>query len=412
MAGKLAINGGEKSCSVQWPGWPIWGEEERKAISDVLDSGNLWRGPKVAEFEEKFAAFQDAKFGVTASSGSMALESALLGLGIEAGDEVIIPPYTFMATATAVIRNNGIPVFADIEGDTPCIDPDDIERKITEKTRGIIPVHMGGYVADMDRINQIAKARNLFVLEDACHSWGAKWNGKGTGALWNCGSFSFQHSKNITSAEGGITLTDDEELAEMIRSYTDCGRRPGKPWYWHACAGTNVRLTDLQAAILLAQLSRLEAQTEKRQANARILDEALGQIPCIRLPRAEPRITRQAYHLYGFRVDEQELGASRDAFVEALSAEGVPASPGYTMPLYRYMFFRHGDAQPQRGCQPFLATERDYGEVSCPVCEEVCASAVWMKHPLLLADEEGMRQIAAAVLKVCDNAEELVQRSA
>ncbi len=409
MAHKLAINGGKRSSLVEWPSWPVWGDEERRTVGALFDSGNLWRGPKVAEFEEKFAAFQDAKYGVTACNGSLALESALLALGVEAGDEVIVPPYTFMATVTSVVRANCIPVFADIDGGTLCIDPDDVERKVTDKTKGIIPVHVGGHVADMDRINQIAKAHNLFVLEDACHSWGSKWRGKGTGTLGDCAAFSFQNSKNITAAEGGITLTDNKDLAELIRSYTNCGRQEGKPWYWHACAGTNMRLTDIQAAILLVQLERLEHQGAKREANAKVLTAGLGTISGIDVMRSDPRITQRAYHFYSFRVNENILGISRDVFLEALNAEGIPATSGYTMPLYQAMFMKSGDDQVGRGCHPYAAAERDYEGVTCPVCEKACATTVWLKHHVLLADEDAMRDLVNAVEKICENASELRQ---
>ncbi len=405
---KLAINGGEKVCEVEWPRWPMWNDAHRKALDEVLESGKWWYGERVRQFEERFAAFQDAKYGVSVSSGSMGLEAGLLGLGIEAGDEVIVPAYTFMATAGAIVRVNAIPVFADIQSDTLCIDPDDIERKITDKTRGIIPVHLAGYVCDMDRINAIAEAHDLFVLEDACHSWGSKWKGKGTGALGDCGVFSFQDSKNLSCSEGGIVLTDDEKLAEDIRSYTNCGRREGKPWYYHENLGTNWRMTEFQGGLLLVQLDMLEAQTLKRQENAEILDAGLREIPGVITMKPEERMDRRAYHLYTFRIDEEVVGISRDRFVEALTAEGVPVSPGYTLPLYRFDFFRHGEPT-NRGCAPFLAADVDYADVTCPVCEHVCATAVWLKHAMLLTDASAMHSIVSAITKICENVEELTQ---
>jgi len=407
VAAKLAINGGSPSCNITWPSWPAWDQGERDALTDVLESGSWWYGTRVKEFEERFAAFQGAAFGVTATSGSTSLEASLLALGIEAGDEVIVPPYTFMATAVAAVRVNAIPVFADIQPDTLCLDPDDVERKITDKTRGIMPVHLGGYVADMDRLNAIAESRGLFVLEDACHSWGSQWNGKGTGTLGNGGVFSFQYSKNITAAEGGIMVTDDAALAENCRSYTNCGRREGKPWYYHENIGTNLRLTEFQAAVLLAQLDRLEQQNATRQDNGHILDEGLGQIPGILTMKPEPRMTRRAYHLYTFRVDPDVIGMSRDQFVKALTAEGAPATSGYTMPLYKFDFFKHGDEPGNRGCAPYLAQDTDYAGVSCPVCEEVCETTVWFKHAQLLSDTGAMAQIVQAVQKVVDNADEV-----
>ena len=407
---KLAINGGKKSCNCEWPKWPIWGDEERKALLGVLESGEWWYGKKVREFEEKFAEFQNAKYGVSCSSGTTGLEAALLALGVGAGDEVIVPPYTFMATASAVLRVNAVPVFADIQAHTLCIDPDDVERKITDKTKAVIPVHLAGYIADMDRLNEIAKKHGLAVLEDACHSWGGMWKGKGTGALGKCGAFSFQASKNLNSAEGGIILTDDEGLAEQCRSYTNCGRGKDRPWYEHYLLGSNLRLTEFQGALLLAQLSRLEEQTRTREANAGILNEGLKDIPGIITIENDPRITRRAYHFYPFRIEMDSLGITRERFIEALNAEGVPASEGYDRPLYRNPLFERTGEGPEHcpiSC-PYYGKKVDYTKVSCPVCEEILTDTVWIFHNVLLADRDSIRSIVAAISKVCENAGELL----
>ena len=405
----LAINGGKKACNYEWPRWPIWGEEERQALTGVLESGEWWYGKKVKEFEERFAAFQGARYGIACSSGTTALEAALLGLGVGAGDEVIVPPYTFIATVSAVLRVNAVPVFADIEPDTLCLDPADVERKITPRTKAILPVHVAGYIADMDRLGAIARTRNLAILEDACHAWGSQWRGKGAGALGNCGAFSFQLSKNITSGEGGIILTDDPELADLCRSYTNCGRGKDKPWYQHFLAGSNLRLTEFQAAILLAQLTRLEEQTLRRQANAEILTRGLRQIPGLITLRDEPRMTRRSYHFYPFRLDTERLGIPRSRFLQALSAEGVPAWEGWPYPLYANPLFERKGEGPEYcplSC-PYYGQKVDYSTTHCPVCEQVCADAVWIPHPVLLADEKAMQAVVAAVEKVCIYAKEV-----
>ena len=406
---KLAINGGEKMCANTWPTWPMWDDRERRALLDVLESGKWWYGERVKEFEAAYAAFQDARYGVTATSGTTALEAALLAIGVGAGDEVIVPPYTFVATASAVLRVNAVPIFADIEPHTLCIDPADVERKITPRTKAVIPVHLAGFVADMDRLNALAKVHHLAIVEDACHSWGGKWKGKGTGALGACGVFSFQASKNITSAEGGIMLTDDEEVAEQCRSFTNVGRRKGGAWYEHVLLGSNLRLTEFQAALLLAQLSRLEEHTLKREANAKILNRGLRDIPGIAVIEDDPRITRRAYHLYCFRLDQGKLGVTRERFLEALSAEGVPSTAGYTTPLYKNPLFQHRH-EGAKGCPvscPYHGHPVDYTAVSCPVCEQVCRDTCWIFHTALLADEQHMRGIVAAVSKVVENIAEL-----
>lgn len=407
---ELAINGGPKTCTNAWPSWPIWDDREREGLMSVLESGKWWYGDRVKEFESAYAAFQNARFGVTASSGTTALEASLLALGVGAGDEVIVPPYTFVATASAVLRVNAVPIFADIQPHTLCIDPDDVERKITHRTRAVIPVHLAGYVADMDRLNEIGRARRIAIVEDACHSWGSQWRGKGTGAVGTCGVFSFQASKNITSAEGGIMLTDDEDLAEQCRSFTNVGRRKGGAWYQHFLLGSNLRLTEFQAALLLAQLSRLEAHTLKRQANAEILIAGLRGLPGITPLENDPRMTRRGYHLFCFRIDAGVLGLTRERFLEALNAEGVPATAGYTTPLYKNPVFLRGE-QGADGCPvtcPYYDGQPvDYAQVCCPVCEQVCQDTCWIFHSVLLADEPAMHGIVAAIRKVVDHRGEL-----
>lgn len=410
--GKLAINGGDKACNYTWPRWPIWGDEERRNLSDVLESGDWWFGERIREFEEKYAAFQKAKYGVTASSGTTALETALLALGVGAGHEVIVPPYTFMATASAVLKVNAIPVFADIEPDTFCLDPDDVERKVTEKTKAIMPVHFGGFIADMDRLWEIARKHDLYIIEDACHAWGSEWNGKGAGALGHCGVFSFQQSKNITSAEGGIILTDDEDLADRCRSYTHCGRGKGKPWYQHFVMGSNLRMTEFQAAILLAQLTRLDAQTNRREETAAILNDMLRDLPGIAITKSDPRINRRSWHIYSIRVDSSVLGISRERFMEACQAEGAPICAGYPTPLYKNPLFEMTGDGPDRcpvSC-PFYGKKVDYSTVSCPVCEQVCLDTCWIVQQVLLAEDDAIRAIGTAIRKVCENVADLYGR--
>ncbi|MDD3927830.1 MAG: aminotransferase class I/II-fold pyridoxal phosphate-dependent enzyme [bacterium] len=199
---KLALLGGIPARKEPFAAWPVIEAKDRDRLLEVFDSGKWWYGEKVKEFEEKYAAFQDAGYGVTCCNGTVALEVVLLACGIGAGDEVIVPPYTFMATASAVLKANAVPVFADIELDTCNLDLEDVARKITDKTKAIVPVHIGGLPVDMDAFLKLAKQHKLVLIEDACHSWGSKWQGKGTGAIGDCGVFSFQMSKNITSGEG------------------------------------------------------------------------------------------------------------------------------------------------------------------------------------------------------------------
>jgi len=407
----LALFGGKKAMNRPIRSWPIFGKPEEKALLSVLHSGKWWYGEKVREFEQKFAAYQDAKFGISCVNGTAAIEIACIAAGVGAGSEVITTPYTFVATAAAPLRANAVPVFVDIEEDTVNIDPNKIEEAITPRTKAIIPVHFGGLPCDMDKINAIAKKHNLVVIEDAAHCWGTKWKNKGAGALGDMGTFSFQQSKNITSAEGGMVLTDNEELAEAARSYSNVGRSKKGGWYEHFRLGTNYRLTEFQAAILLCQLKRLPAHVEKREENAARLREGLGKIPGIKLLKRDKRVTQRSWHLFDFKfISEDFDGVSRSQFLAALKAEGVPCSGGYPFPLYRNPMFQRKMDGPA-GCPvscPYLKTKPiDYSSYNLPNVERACKEIVWLPHQLLLGTKRDMDRVVEAVRKIRDNARKL-----
>ncbi|MDD3926962.1 MAG: DegT/DnrJ/EryC1/StrS family aminotransferase [bacterium] len=407
---KLAILGGTPVRTEPFAVWPVISQEDRERLLSVFDSGKWWYGERVKEFEGKYAAFQDAKYGVSCANGTVALEVALLACGIRAGDEVIVPPYTFMATASAVLKVNAVPILADVDIDTCNLSPEDVERKITPRTKAVIPVHIGGLPVDMDAFRELAQEHKLALIEDACHSWGSKWRGKGTGAIGDCGVFSFQMSKNITSGEGGIMITDNEEIADTARSYTNCGRSKGGAWYEHHLMGSNLRMTELQAAILLGQLERLEEQTLRRERNAAYLDSLLWDISGISLIRNDPRATRRSYHMYIFRfLQEEWSGVSRGRFLEALQAEGVPCSDGYTIPLYKNPLFQQTGEGP-RFCPiscPYHGQPVDYRNMVCPNAERICREACWIPQSVLLAEERDMADIAQAVIKIWEKREDL-----
>lgn len=400
-----ALLGGGATCTFEWPGWPIHDRTEEDLLLEVLRSGRWWFGDKVRQFEADFAAFQGASYGVTCTNGTTAIEMGLRALGVLEGDEVIVPPYTFIATASAVVTIGAIPVFADIDPDTLCLDPADVARRITPRTRAVVPVHVAGRAADMGALMDLAKRHGLAVLEDAAHAWGSELEGAGLGTFGACGTFSFQVSKNITAGEGGILVTQDEELADLCRSYTHCGRVKGSAWYDHDVLGSNLRMTEFQAAVLLAQLARLGDQVARRARSAALLDELIGGVPGLRLLAPAPQMTRRSYHMYVFRVEEAALGITRDRFLEALQAEGVPASKGWYRPLYQNGVFRRAHHGPAHGIAAPLADKGvDYSRVSCPVCEQVCRDAVWIPQNVLLAEESRIRTLAVAVRKVVDSA--------
>ena len=413
----LAIFGGTPIRNKPFPAWPVFDQTEEDALLDVLRSGKWWRyaysetadqvgsrKSKVAEFQEAFARHQGAKYGIACANGTAALEVSLKALGVGPGDEVIVPAYTFVATATSVLMVNAVPIFADIDSDTFNLHPAAVERAVTSRTKAIIPVHFAGQAADMGVLLPIAQQHKLCVIEDAAHAHGGTWKGRGLGSIGDAGTFSFQASKNMTSGEGGLIITSDERCATLCESYTSLGRKSQAPWYEHYRLGWNYRMTEFQGAILLQQLKRLEAQNSRRRENAANLTRQLAHIPGIRTLRVPDYATRNSYHLYMFCLDDREFGVSRVNFLVALEKEGVPCSAGYAHPVYQNPMFLHRNFHAH-GCPPdgrHDAGGVDYAafEALCPNAERACREAVWLEHRLLLGEREDMDDIARAISKI------------
>ncbi len=408
MMAKLAVCGGMPVRTREFPKWPVRDIREEEALIDVVRSGEWGIGSRaVAEFDKKFAEFLGAKYAISCTNGTDAISIGLQALGIRAGDEVILPPYTFMATSTATLAVNAVPIFVDIDPDTYNIDPDKIEEAITDRTRAIIPVHIAGNPVDMDRIMRVAKKYDLRVLEDSAQAHGARWAGKMAGTIGDVGAWSFQSSKNVTSGEGGATATNDEKIFDRLFSFQNCGRvRTGK-WYEHHNMSGNHRLSAFQAAVLIVQLDRVEEYCVRREKNAAYLDSRLREIGGVEPTVMTPGATRHAYHLYIFRFNSEEFGGvSRNVFLKALQAEGVPCSEGY-VPLYKLPLFQHLD-ESWPALNKVSARYMDYSKVSCPVCERVCREeAVWLTQNMLIGDQSDMDDIAEAVAKIKGNLGEL-----
>ena len=406
---KLAINGGRPVREKPFPRWPIFDEKELKALKDVLESGVWGIGRmKKKEFEEKFASYQHAKYGVAVTNGTAALEIALRACGIGCGDEVITTPYSFMATVTAILYTNAIPVFVDIEPDTYNIDPRKVEDAITEKTKAILPVHIGGRPANMDELLKIAEKNNLYMIEDACQAWGSEWRGRRVGAIGNMGAFSFQSSKNVTSGEGGIIVTNDKELYVKAWSLHNCGRLPEGAWYDHYLPGGNYRMTEFQAAILLVQLERLDEHTRRRMENAKYLNGKLAKIDGIRVLEDDERITRNSYHLYIFRYNPEAFGGlPKEKVARAVQAEGIPVSVGYSKPLYKEPYLEYFKKCPL-SC-PYYGKSIDYSKLKLPIVEKACYSeGLWIGQNVLLGTKEDMDDIVTAFEKIKENLDELL----
>lgn len=427
----LALNGASPVRTKPFPDWPVHDQDEVKAVTQVVESGKWWRFAygtgveleesleagkisKVLEFSRAFAQHQEAQYGIAVANGTASLEIIFKALGIGPGDEVIVPAYTYVASASAVLQVNAVPIFVDIDQETYNLNPDLIEAAITPRTKAIEPVHFGGQPADMDKILQIAEKHDLFVVEDAAHAHGSEWHGRKVGALGHAGSFSFQGSKNMTSGEGGIILTNDANLAERCDSLLWVGREKGRPWYEFHRLGWNYRLTEFQAAILLVQLSRLKAQNERRMENARYLNERLAEIEGLTPLKWDSRTTKHSFHIYIIRYDAEKFrGAHRRKFVDALIAEGIPAFYGYPHPVYANPMFLNQEFYTH-GC-PVLCPYRDYIPVDysafaqqCPVAERAChEEALWLEHRLLLGDKQDMNDIVVALQKVVHHIDEL-----
>jgi len=416
----LALNGGTPVRTAPFSPWPVFDERESAALEEVLQSGKWWQfaygeGVELKEdptkprsfttrFEEEFAKYHDCAYGIAAANGTATLELIMRALDIGPGDEVIVPPYTFIASATSVLQIGAAPIFVDVHPETLNIDPARIEEAITPRTRAIMPVHFGGQSADMDAIGEIAARHHLAIVEDAAHAHGAEWRGKKCGSLGDAGSFSFQASKNMTAGEGGAITTNNAKLAERCRSYLWAGREPGRPWYEHYRLGWNYRITEFQSALLRIQLSRLPEQTARRVANGRYLSEQIQKILGLIPQKIDERANLPSYHIFMFRYQPEQFGGMpRETFLAALQAEGIPCLGGYTHPLYQNPMFLNKDFwKGGFPCVAPYARDFDYADFAalCPVSEKLCTDSVWIPQPVLLGERSDMDDILEALTKI------------
>lgn len=411
-----AILGGPAAWDkARWIKWPIWiPETDEKRVLEVLRSGVWSRASVVSEFEKVWSETLGVKRTLLVSNGTNALIVALNQLDIKAGDEVLVPPYTFISTVQAILMNGAMPIFVDIDPETYQIDPAKIEAKITPRTKAILPVHILGMPADMPRIMEIAKKHNLLVVEDACQAPLTEINNKKAGTIGHAGCFSFQNSKNIPIGEGGAVVSNDEAFIDRCFSFQNLGLPYGTAvGTFNAGSvriGTKVRLTEYQAAIGLAQLKRLDAQTTTREQNAAYLKSKIENIPGIVPYKTYDSATRISFHLFSFRYKKEFFqGLSRNAFMQALRAEGVPCSGGYT-PLNKQEFLKEAFASKnyKRMYHKDMLDYNKYMEQNqCPENDLLCTEAVWFTQNLLLGSKEDMDSIASAIAKIHANAGEV-----
>jgi len=404
---KLAINGGS---AVAPDGlktrWPIFDESEKNALLEVLESGH-WcslgrEDAKVTAFEKAFAEFIGTTHATAVPTGTGALELAFRSCGLEPGDEVIVPAVTFIASASAVTLAGGVPVFVDVDPETYQISPDAVEAAVTDRTRAIEPVHYGGYPADMDRIMEIAKKHDLFVIEDCAEGHGSEWRGKKIGSLGDMGCFSFQMGKPLTCGEGGGVTYSRDDLAMSCYSYARLGRKPGGEKYTHYVPAGNFRMSEFLGALLLVQLSRLPEQTDTRHENGEYLARELEGIEGISALKRDPRVTKRGYYIYFMRYDASQWGGvHRDRFTEALAAEGIKAGTAHNHPLYRNPAYY--DIKPAM----LFGSSMDYKQVHCPEAERIYSSEVVAMGKDFLMQRENVDLVLAAIRKLRENLGEL-----
>jgi dTDP-4-amino-4,6-dideoxygalactose transaminase len=411
VADKLAVLGGKPVRTQKFPNWPIWDENDEKAILPVLRSGVWSRRNVVTEAEQKVAALMGAKYCLLTTNGTNALVAAIRALGIEGGDEVITTPWSWISSMACIFLNNALPVFVDIDPQTWMLNPDQIESRVNADSKAILAVQITGGICQMDKINAIAKKHNLRVVEDACEAHMAEWKGKKAGTLGDLGCFSLQNGKQLTCGEGGIILGDDEHLMDLCYSVHNVGSVHGstmpKDKGQFPILGTKARMAEYQASMVITQMETLEEETRTRSENAKYLTSKISRIPGI-IPRKDyPETNVTSYYYYGFRVDENLFGINRDTFIKALSAEGIPASSN--LGVTSYPLYQNGMVESVISSKTYrkLYSKQRLDEyrasLDLPEVTKLCREAVGFHSNVLLGTKADIDDIYKAIEKVYEN---------
>lgn len=402
---KPALMGGAPVRQKNWHGWPEWRQEWEAKVLEVMRSGRWWRGrgEHVADFESAYAEMLGAKRCLATASGTTALLISMHVLGVDAGDEVIVSPFTFIATYNSIFISKALPVFTDTDPDTFTMDTSTISDNITERTTAIMPVHIYGLPCDMDPISEIAQENQLPVIEDACQAWLAEYHGKKCGVLGDLGCFSFQNSKHLPSGEGGAITGNDDKLIDHCHSFHNCGRAHGTSTgdTQYFTRGSNRRMQQVQAVMLLQQIEKLKQETARRQQNADYLAKQMRDIPGLH-PAKLPDNSKPVWHLFPFRYDAEAFnGLSRAGFIKAMNAEGIPCSTGYHELYFDGLI---DEALNSRGYQRLYSPQRlkAYKESFHELKGNklVCQTTVAFRQSMLLGDQSDMDDIINAIQKV------------
>jgi dTDP-4-amino-4,6-dideoxygalactose transaminase len=407
--------GGERARQDPYPHWPVHDERDIAAATRVIQSGNWggypYPGPETAAFLKEFLAMQGGDYAVACVNGTVTMEVALRAAGLGWGDEVLVPAYTFQATAAAPMAAGCIPVIVDVDPNTYCMDPDAAEAAITDRTRAIIPVHLGAQMADMDAIMALADKYELIVIEDCAHAHGAKWNGRGAGTIGHFGSFSLQSSKTLTTGEGGVLICRTPELAKRAAGIINCGRSHtpggGPEAGDDYLMGANYRMGELQSALGRVALERFPEQARQREEMAAYMDEALSEIPGVRVLPRDPRHTTRSFYRYILAIDPEVFGFDHEIVCAALEEEGIECWTGYEAMHHYTLFQPHLSRLPV----PTAFPERfNFAEMDLPVAEKACqGEAVWLDEAIFRAGPKGVDDAVAALRKIYDNRAELAE---
>ena len=416
MSKHLAINGGPKVREKTFPPWPQFFDDEIAEVEDVLRERkvNYWTGNRGMQFQENFANFCGAEYGIAVMNGTAALHVALAAANVGPGDEVIVPPRTFVATAFSVLHQNAVPVFADVTFETQNIDVNAIREKITPRTRAIICVHLAGLTCEMDPIIDLAQEHNLAIIEDAAQAHGAEYKGKRTGTLGHIAAFSFCNDKHFTTGgEGGMVVTNNMEMAEIARSFKDHGYEEKERrsllelealyTYVHHRMGYNYRMTEMQAAIGLKALEKLVWNINRRRENAHYLTEKISQYDAL-VPPFEGEDYKHSFYKYYVRLKLDKITVDRDTFVEAIRAEGVPIGLGTASEGYREEAFQKLKGYGKTTCPfecPWYEGAVDYSAVSLPNARRLGKEVfVLQVHPTIERDD--LDDVLHAIEKVLE----------
>jgi perosamine synthetase len=411
---KPALLGGRPVHTGNWPRWPEWRQAWEPAILQVLRSGQWYRGSgeQVPRFEAAYAEMLGAKRCLATASGTTALIVGMHVLDVDAGDEVIVSPFTFIASYNAILVHKALPVLADTDPATLTMDPASIESRITERTRAVMPVHIYGMPCDMDPIMAIARKHRLAVIEDACQAWLAEYRGSKCGTIGDLGCFSFQNSKHLPSGEGGAITSNSDDFIDRASSFHDCGRPYGnfKGARPNFTRGGNFRMQHFQAAMLLQQLDKLRKDTVRRRENAARLSTSLKEIPGI-LPARLPENSQAVWHLYPFRYDADKFhGLPREKFIRAMRAEGIPCLTGYQEQYFDGLL---DEAIASRGFKRLFSARRleEYRDSFQELKgnRQVCATTVAITQNLLLAEPTDIDHIGEAIRKIQAHGAELAK---